>query len=175
MPLGNTAPVGERTKGLTENSAADVMSERRSSARLAMELLGGHRVLHRHVASDEDAHELVTQGIPAAAVARLFAAVSTLSAELVLGAIGISERSLARRRAAPKARLPISEGERLWRFAEILAHATRVLGSQEEAERWLSTPAIWLDRRRPIDLVRTYPGARMVAEYLTRMEYGVYA
>jgi hypothetical protein len=68
----------------------------------------------------------------------------------------------------------MNESERLWRFAEILSHATRVFGSQAEAGQWLGRPAIGLDQRMPIDLLRTHPGARLVAEYLTRIEHGVY-
>jgi putative toxin-antitoxin system antitoxin component (TIGR02293 family) len=68
----------------------------------------------------------------------------------------------------------VNESGRLWRFAEILSHATRVFGSQAEAEQWLGRPAIGLDQRKPIDLLRTHPGARLVAEYLTRIEHGVY-
>ena len=70
--------------------------------------------------------------------------------------------------------LPMDESERVWRFAEILAQATRVFGSQVEAERWLSHPAIGLEGRKPIELLTTHPGARLVAQYLTRIEYGVY-
>jgi putative toxin-antitoxin system antitoxin component (TIGR02293 family) len=108
-------------------------------------------------------------------MAKLAAAVLTLSSDALLAAIGVSQKSFARRKAAPQARLPVDESERLWRFAEILAHATRVFGSQTEAEQWLSRPAMALDQRTPIDLLRTSPGARLVAEYLTRMEHGVYS
>ena len=145
----------------------------RSSIQLATGLLGGRRVLHRRVATEEDAHELVLHGIPAEAMARLFASVS-LSSNVLLATIGVSERSFARRKAAPKTRLPVDESERLWRFAEMLAHATRVFGSQADAEQWLERPAIGLDHRKPIDLMRTHPGARLVSEYLTRIEHGVY-
>lgn len=150
-------------------------SSDRSSVQLATELLGGRRVLHRQVATAQDAHELVLRGIPAEAMAKLFAGVLSLSANVLLTAIGVSERSFARRKAAPKMRLPADEGERLWRFAEVLAHATRVFGSQGGAEHWLDRPAIGLDHRKPIDLLRTHPGTRLVSEYLTRIEHGVYA
>jgi len=146
-----------------------------SSVQLATELLGGRRVLHRQVATEEDAHELVLRGIPAEAMTKLFAAVLSLSSNVLLATIGVSERSFARRKAAPKARLPVDESERLWRFAEVLAHATRVFGSQAEAEQWMERPAIGLDHRRPIDLLRTHPGARLVSDYLMRIEHGVYA
>jgi putative toxin-antitoxin system antitoxin component (TIGR02293 family) len=86
----------------------------------------------------------------------------------------VSARSRAAR-PTPQARLPLDESERLWRFAEILAQATRVFGSQAEAERWLEQPAMRLDRQKPIKLLRTHPGARLVTEYLTRIEDGVYA
>ena len=150
-------------------------SDARSSVQLAMELLGGRRVLHRQVASEKDAHDLVLRGIPAEAMAKLFTGILSLSSDVLLAAIGVSERSFARRKAAPKTRLPVNESERLWRFAEVLAHATRVFGSQAEAEQWLGRPAIGLAHRKPIDLLRTHPGTRLVSEYLTRIEHGVYA
>jgi putative toxin-antitoxin system antitoxin component (TIGR02293 family) len=153
---------------------AEPPPEGQSSLQLTVDLLGGQSVLHRQVRSDEEAHDLVSRGLPAAAMTRLFAVVLILSTDAVLGAIGVSERSFARRRAAPKALLPIDESERVWRFAEILAQATRVFGSQANAEQWLERPALGLDRRKPIDLLRTHPGARLVAQYLTRVEYGVY-
>jgi putative toxin-antitoxin system antitoxin component (TIGR02293 family) len=61
------------------------------------------------------------------------------------------------------------------KLAEILAKATAVLGSQQEAERWLEQPAIGLDQRRPIDLLATPAGAKIVEDFLTRAEFGVYA
>jgi putative toxin-antitoxin system antitoxin component (TIGR02293 family) len=141
---------------------------------LAAELLGGRRVLRRQVATAADAHELVLRGIPAKAMTRLFAGVLSLSSSVLLATIGVSERSFARRKAAPKTRLPVGESERLWRFAEVLAHATRAFRAQAEAERWLDQAAIGLDHRKPIDLLRTHPGTRLVSDYLTRIEHGVY-
>jgi putative toxin-antitoxin system antitoxin component (TIGR02293 family) len=141
---------------------------------LTVQLLGGTRVLHREIRSDAEAHDLVSHGLPAAAMSKLFAVVMILSANDLLEAIGVSERSFARRKAAPRTLLPMDESERLWRFAEVLAQATRVFGSQAEAERWLGQPVIGLDHRKPIELLKTHPGARLVFEYLTRIEYGVY-
>jgi putative toxin-antitoxin system antitoxin component (TIGR02293 family) len=145
-----------------------------SIQQLASELLGGRRVLHRHVTTEEDAHELVLRGIPAQAMVKLFASVASLSSNALLAAIGVSERSFARRKASPEMRLPVDESERLWRFAEVLAHATGVFGTQLEAERWMERPAIGLNHRKPIELLRTQPGARLVSSYLTRIEHGVY-
>jgi putative toxin-antitoxin system antitoxin component (TIGR02293 family) len=56
----------------------------------------------------------------------------------------------------------------------ILAHATRVFGSLETAECWLKQPAIGLGQKCPIDLLATLAGRKVVVDYLTRIEYGVY-
>jgi putative toxin-antitoxin system antitoxin component (TIGR02293 family) len=70
----------------------------------------------------------------------------------------------------------VSETDSLWPTerdrAEILAKATRVLGSQYEAEEWLKRPAIGLDKRRPVDLLTTPAGVKLVDDYLGRLEYG---
>jgi len=70
--------------------------------------------------------------------------------------------------------LGIGEEFGLAKFPEILAKATRVLGSQEEAEQWLKRPAIGLDQQRPIDLLTTPAGVKLVEDYLGRLEYDVY-
>ena len=54
----------------TAPTESSEVSSATSSMQLASELLGGRRVLHRQVASEEDAHELVLRGIPAEAMAR---------------------------------------------------------------------------------------------------------
>jgi putative toxin-antitoxin system antitoxin component (TIGR02293 family) len=56
------------------------------------------------------------------------------------------------------------------KFAEILAKATRVLGSQEDAEQWLEPAAIGLEQQRPIDLPTTPAGVKLVEDYLGRLE-----
>jgi len=60
------------------------------------------------------------------------------------------------------------------KFTQILAKATAVFGSRHEAEQWLERPAIGLEQRRPIDLLSTPAGAKIVEDFLTRIEFGVY-
>ncbi|AUB82283.1 antitoxin Xre/MbcA/ParS toxin-binding domain-containing protein [Candidatus Thiodictyon syntrophicum] len=61
------------------------------------------------------------------------------------------------------------------RLASVTAQAIDTLGSREDAERWLASAAIGLDRYRPIDLLQTSEGTELVKTLLTRMDYGVYA
>jgi putative toxin-antitoxin system antitoxin component (TIGR02293 family) len=58
--------------------------------------------------------------------------------------------------------------------ANIAAKAIQVFGSEKEAERWLSEPAMALDRRRPVDLLDSSTGIDLVEQLLGRLEYGVY-
>lgn len=88
--------------------------------------------------------------------------------------MGVSLRTIQRKKGDTAKRLSVEQAGRTWIFAEMLARATKILGSQEAAERWLERPAIGLDRKSPIDLLATPAGTRMVDDYLTRIEYGVY-
>jgi putative toxin-antitoxin system antitoxin component (TIGR02293 family) len=86
----------------------------------------------------------------------------------------VSLRTSQRFKVTPEKPLSKEQSGRAWKFAKILAKATEVLGSQEEAEQWLERPAIGLDQRRPIDLLTTPAGEKLVKEFLG-LEYGVYA
>ncbi len=86
----------------------------------------------------------------------------------------MSLRTYQRQKAAPAKRLSREQSGRTWKFAEILARATAVFGSQAEAEQWLERPAVGLDQRCPIDLLTTPAGVQIVEDFLGRLEYGVY-
>ena len=73
-----------------------------------------------------------------------------------------------------KGPLDSSASDRALRLAAVTDRAIEVLGSQNAAENWLSSSAIGLNRRRPIDLLRTSDGTELVKTLLTRMEHGVY-
>ena len=66
------------------------------------------------------------------------------------------------------------ENETVLGRAEILAKASATHGSREDAEHWLQTPAIGLNRQRPIDLLATRAGAETVENFVCQLEYGVY-
>jgi putative toxin-antitoxin system antitoxin component (TIGR02293 family) len=140
------------------------------------DLLGGARVLSRRVTSALDAHELLLHGLPTSALDYLVGRLVFIhKAESLEKAVGMSVRTYQRRKDTPSKPLSQEQSGRTWKFAEILAKATDVLGSQADAERWLERPAIGLDQRRPIDLLATPAGVELVEDYLERLEYGVYA
>lgn len=140
------------------------------------ELLGGPRVLSRRLTSALDAHELILRGLPAPALDHLMGRlVSIQKSDSLEKAVGMSLRTYQRRKDAPSKPLSAEQSGRAWKFAEILAKATGVFGTQAEAEQWLERPALGLDQRRPIDLLATPAGVELVEDHLERLEYGVYA
>lgn len=139
-------------------------------------LLGGSRILARRLTSALDAHELILSGLPASALSHLVSQLVFIDkTELLEKAVGMSLRTWQRRKDAPSKPLSQEQSGRTWKFAEILARATDVLGTQGEAEQWLERPAIGLNQHRPIDLLGTPAGVELVEDYLERLEYGVYA
>ena len=79
-----------------------------------------------------------------------------------------------KRQAAAETTLSREQSGRVWKFAEILARATAIFGSQAEAEAWRDRPALALDQRKPLDLLSTPAGVETVEDPLTRVEYGVH-
>ena len=71
-------------------------------------------------------------------------------------------------------RLSQEQSERIWVLAATLICAAAVLGSKREAERWLGRPITALSGRRPIELLATSLGKKLVTDHVLRMEYGVY-
>ncbi|MET3581546.1 putative toxin-antitoxin system antitoxin component (TIGR02293 family) [Mesorhizobium robiniae] len=139
-------------------------------------LLGGTRILSRHLRSALDAHELLIHGLPGSALDHLLEQLVFIQkTDSLEKAVGMSLRTYQRRKDAPSKPLNQDQSGRTWKFAEILSKATDVFGSQAEAEQWLERPAIGLDQRRPIDLLATPAGVELVEDYLKRLEYGVYA
>lgn len=143
----------------------------------AVGLLGGEKTIHARVQNAMDAHDVLLKGLPADALLHLVSAVTFLEhGDALQKAIGLSLRTLQRHRAksAPHL-LSVDQSNRAWRFAEIFSHAIDVMGSEEAAEVWMNKPAIGLANRKPVDLLATSAGVEAVEEYLTRLEYGVYA
>ena len=137
-------------------------------------LLGGRSVLGSIIESDLEAHELLHRGLPRAALSSLVDKIHFLTSDEASEALGMSLRTLQRHKVRAGVLLDVQQSGRAWKFAEILAKATHVLGSQEEAEQWLRRPAIGLDQQRPIDLLTTPAGVQLVEDYLGRLEYNVY-
>jgi putative toxin-antitoxin system antitoxin component (TIGR02293 family) len=121
-----------------------------------------------------DMHKQLREGLQVRSVKHLIDTLSAIPKDEALTAFGVSWRTIERRGKAPRKPLSPEQSGRVFKFAEVLAKATDVFGSQEEAEAWLSRPAMGLNRQRPIDLLATPAGVELVEKFLTRLDYGVY-
>lgn len=141
-----------------------------------IEMLGGQRVLGYRLESQLDAHQLLLDGLPAAALLALLGNLTEIEDKAsVEAALGVSMRRLRRRKHGPPTVLSADQSARAWKVASILAKASSLLGSRRAAQRWLESQAIGLNRYRPIDLIATPVGMEIVETYLRQLEYGVYA
>jgi putative toxin-antitoxin system antitoxin component (TIGR02293 family) len=138
-------------------------------------LLGGQRLLRHRVAGPLDAHALILEGIPGAALMHMIDRLTALDKSAAFeNAVGMSVRTLQRRKSAPASHLSTEQSAKTWKFAQVLAKATAIFGSQEEAEQWMLRPATGLDRHSPIELLATPAGVGLVEDFLVRIEHGVY-
>ena len=139
-----------------------------------LKFLGGRQVFKKRIASKLDVHEAIRKGIPGSALVYLVKHIKILDTNDLVQAVGVSRRTVQRRSETPKKPLSTDQSGRTWKFAEVLTMAMNVLGSQEEAEKWLMTPAVALDQQRPVDLLASPAGTELVEQLLGRLKYGVY-
>ena len=165
--------------GFSEGAARFIDDSNATAVNATAALLGGRALLGLAPLGprpeDVDAHELIRRGIPAMALDHLLEGLTVLErGQLLDGALGMSVRTLQRYRETPDKPLNREQSDRVWSFAEILAQAIAVFGDREEAERWLASPSIGLEQRRPLDLLATSVGTTRVTTLLTQIEFGVY-
>lgn len=83
----------------------------------------------------------------------------------------ISPRTLDRRKKEDL--LPADESERSYRIARLTDLAAEVLGSMDDASAWFKRPNYALGNQKPIDMMKTEPGARLVERTLHQIEHGM--
>jgi uncharacterized protein (DUF2384 family) len=94
---------------------------------IALEMLGGSRVFSHILENLLDVHLWVSHGIPSACIQHLAQAVEPLPANTLSDALGISLRTLHRKKGGQSDTLSVAQGGRTFKFAEVVAKATVVL------------------------------------------------
>lgn len=153
-------------------SVAELASAVYEAQRHPEDLLGGPAVLARVPRSPLDWVAMIRRGLPAATVDAL-ARGADLSRAEVAAAVGIPERTLARRRQ--EGRLHADESSRLVRLARVVARAEQVFEEPAAAMDWLKAANAALEGATPLSLLDTDIGAESVMDTLGRIEHGVFA
>ena len=134
-------------------------------------ILGGKKELGISVSRRIDFDSIIKRGIPWRVITHVKKAFN-LSDEIIARVIGISPRTVARRRKIHKTRaqrLSPIESDRLYRFARIIALAEDVFENKEDALEWLKIPKYGLGGRVPFEILQTYAGVREVEDLLIRI------
>lgn len=121
--------------------------------------------------SDFDLAEIVEHGLPTEHIQRLREAGLTFTevSELV-----IAPRTLKHRKSRGEALSP-EEADRALRVARVISQAEEIFGNREKAMLWLRTPDERLANRKPLSMLRTESGGRLVEEMLWQIDEGVYS
>ncbi|HEX8693495.1 MAG TPA: antitoxin Xre/MbcA/ParS toxin-binding domain-containing protein [Longimicrobium sp.] len=136
------------------------------------EKLGGARVLQRDIRSDLELAEVIHAGFPIRVVDFVLKA-GLLDASELYGLV-IPRRTLAHRKEKQNT-LSREQSDRLARVVRVLVRAEEALGTVEKAARWLRKENRALGGKRPIELLESDTGARVVERILGRIEHGVYS
>jgi putative toxin-antitoxin system antitoxin component (TIGR02293 family) len=120
-----------------------------------------------------------------ALVERARAGVQRGKADQLAGAIGLTDRELARvlnlsertlHRLRPESLLDNNASERLLLLAELIGHGLDVFDNRADVlGRWLRLPLPELREQTPLALLDTATGFGMVRTVLGRIEHGIYA
>jgi len=112
----------------------------------------------------------VRQGLPAARLDQM-AELLAVDRALLLGVLGVSARTVERKRAH-SARLSPAASDRLSRIGRIYALAQEVLGDGQKAAQWLKRPSRALALEAPLKLLDTDAGAQQVERELRQIQHG---
>lgn len=119
---------------------------------------------------DQEADDRIRQGISVDLVIYLQKSLG-LSDDEAARMIGRSRSTYVRYRSSKKD-LGVPEAERAVRYTRLVALAAGVFGSLDEARAWMLEPNYSLGGERPIKLAETGPGAEIVREALTGIQFG---
>jgi putative toxin-antitoxin system antitoxin component (TIGR02293 family) len=132
-------------------------------------ILGGKRVLHRHITSFADLERAVIEGLPIRALDETAEYVSASGRDLS----ALKDRLVPRATRSRRERLKPAEGEKVERLARLMALAEAVWEDREDARSFMNEEHPRFEGRTPIEMADTELGARRVEDLLMKLEYGL--
>lgn len=111
----------------------------------------------------------VAAGLPVRAVRDLVADPAVTLADI---ARVVGPRRTMDRRLKENGRLSPEESDRFARFLGVLELASGIFGGRGAAMRWLGSPKSRFGEERPIDLLASDAGTRLVEEVLEQARHG---
>ena len=140
------------------------------TSQVLAEYLGGSQALGREIRSDFDLDDAIREGLPLSTIESVVGGGALRPSEL--DALVIPRRTLAHRKRLGRC-LTTRQSDRLTRVVRVVARAEEAIGDCAKAKRWLRKPNRALQGRRPLDLLATGVGVRIVEQLLGRIEHGL--
>ena len=134
--------------------------------------LGGSAVLNREIRSSLDLADAIKAGLPYRSLEHVLSSEDLQPEEAYT--LVASRRTLLRRRQE-RSRLSPGASDRLARVVRTIAHAEEALGDRSKAYRWLRAANRALAGNRPLDVLESDAGARLVERILGRIQHGIYS
>lgn len=140
------------------------------TSRVLAEYLGGSQAFGREIRSDFDLDDAIREGLPLSTIESVVSGGALRPSEL--DALVIPRRTLAHRKRLGRS-LTTRQSDRLARVVRVVARAEEAIGDFAKAKRWLRKPNRALQGKRPLDLLASDVGIRIVEQLLGRIEHGL--
>lgn len=136
------------------------------------QLLGGSTVIGRTIRNDLDMYEAAQSGLPKKALENLSKTLG-FTAKKMASILQVTERTIQRKRDTDI--LDVHMSEKILQIADVYSKGCGVFDSSEQFNDWLKLENRALGNRKPVDLLTSQYGAKMVLDELGRIAYGVTA
>jgi len=136
-------------------------------------LLGGKDVVGMPINSDFDVITLSNEGITKRSVESLVSYLGISKKAFAENILDTSVKTIERKKDTDK--LGKQASSMVIEIAKVMEHALDVFEDEEKVKGWLNSPIWALRYQKPIDLMDTSTGLKMVDNILGRIEYGVYS
>ena len=136
------------------------------------EVLGGNKLLSKAISGDIDLINLSRSGVKKSSLKSLSNFLG-ISMDKMSSLMHTSYRNMQRK--DDNELLDVYKSEQAIAVAQVVSKGLEIFGSKENMQQWFHSNIIALGDKKPIDLLDTSFGIRMIYRVLGRLEHGVYS
>ncbi|MBC8048135.1 MAG: DUF2384 domain-containing protein [Fimbriimonadaceae bacterium] len=135
-------------------------------------LLGGNKVIAIQLQNEFDLMQLTRNGLQLAAVIRV-AQFLNITLDKMANILHISPRTVQRKKDTDV--LSPYSSEQAIEVAEVIAKGMEIFRDREKFNKWMQSEIRALNFQKPIDMLDTSFGTKLILQVLGRIEHGVYS
>jgi len=138
-----------------------------------LKFLGGKALVERPIHSEFDIISLTNEGITKQSLEALIGYLGISKKAFSENILDTSVKTIERKKSTDKLSKHITSVA--IEIAQVVEHAMEVFENEEKVKGWFNSPIRALNYQKPIELLSSPTGLRMVNDILGRIEYGVYS